>query len=209
MQLQVTEEKHNLVTWEVHSRVVRFLIGIGAAMIASVGLLLFFPNANLLLWLLLVGVITGGMASAGFLMLATPLEEHGKVERTPEIPGDGEVFRTQRFILTGTRVLFQRSLNKVESFSVQQEQFQESGNRTVTLARLWAFLKPPEAWETPAETSAEVPSVAKGADEEQGVPERALCLTGWLDVEPVETLADAVARVTRRSLVEFSEDRLE
>lgn len=206
MQLEITEEQHNLVTWEVHSRVVRILIGIGAAMTAGVALLLFFPNANLLLWLLVIGVIIGGTASAGFLMLATPLNERGRVKRVPEAPGGGQLSRTQRFILTGKRILFERSLNKVESFSVQQQSFQESGGKTVTLARLWAFLKPPEALET-AQDAAAAEDV-EDADDPDAVPERALCLTGWLDVEPVEALADAVVRATRRSLVEFSEDRL-
>jgi len=84
MLLEITEETHNKVRWEISTQLVQALIGIGLAVVVSVMLMLIFPNLNFLVWVILIAVVIGGLGIILLLALLKPIWEKGLVERRPE-----------------------------------------------------------------------------------------------------------------------------
>ena len=172
MLLEITEETHNKVRWEISTQLVQALIGIGLAVVISVMLMLIFPNLNFLVWVILIAVVIGGLGIILLLALLKPIWEKGLVERTPE---GGVVRRKERLLLRGEHVLFEFPLEEVEGFWVEQHDFQQSGGNKIRLARLWILF----------------------TEENEGQP-----LIDWMDVPKVQRVAEAIARATRRPLTE-------
>ena len=172
MILEITEETHNRVCWEVNTRLVPVLIGIGLAVAVSVILMVVFPGLNFLVWVILLGLVIGGVGMIVLLALLKPLKERGRVERTPE---GGVVRRMERMLLRGEHVLFEFPLEDVEGFWVEQHDFEQSGGKRVRLARLWVLF--------PEENEGQL-------------------LTEWMDVPPVQRLAESIVRASRRPFME-------
>ena len=172
MLLEITEETHNKVRWEINTQLVQALIGVGLAVAVSVILMLIFPNLNFLVWVILLAVVLGGLGIILLLVLLKPIWEKGLVERTPE---GGVIRRTERLLLRGEHVLFEFPLEEVRGFWVEQHDFEQSGGNKIRLARLWILF----------------------TEENEGQP-----LVDWMDVPKVQRLARAIARATRRPLTE-------
>ncbi len=172
MLLEIIEETHNRVRWEVDTRLVPVFIGVGLAVVVSVVLMLLFPNLNLLVRVILLTVAIGGLAFILLLALLKPIWERGLVERMPE---GGVVRRSDRMLLRGEQVLFEFPLEEVEGFWVEQHDFEQSGGHKVRLARLWVIF----------------------TEENEGQT-----LTEWMDVPPVQRLAEVLVRASRRPFTE-------
>ena len=177
MRIQVTEETHNRIVWEVDTFLARIEIGLLAGMAVCLALLVILPPPGLLGWLVVAIVFMGAPTTAILLALTTPLWEQGLVERTPE---GGVVRLERRWILQRKPVVWEMSLEGVAGFSVEQQTFAETSARARTLARLWVFL-PPE-----------------GDEQQPRMP-----LTNWLEVNVAQALGQSLAHVARRPLLPF------
>ena len=177
MHIQVTEETHSLIVWEVDTFLARIEIGLLVSMAICLALLIILPTPGLLGWLAIAIVVMGAPTAAILLALTTPLREQGLVERSPE---GGVVRFEQRWILPRKPVVWELSLEDIAGFSVEQQTFAETGARARTLARLWVLL-PPE-------------------DDEQ---QPRMPLTNWLEVNVAQALGQSLAHVSRRLLLPF------
>ena len=177
MRIQVTEETHNRVVWEVNTFLARIEIGLLAGMAVCLALLIILPPPGLWGWLVIAIVFMGAPTAAILLALTTPLREQGLVERSPE---GGVVRFEQRWILPRKPVVWELSLEDIAGFSVEQQTFAETSARARTLARLWVLL-PPE-------------------DDEQ---QPRMPLTNWLEVNVTQALGQSVTHVARCPLLPF------
>ncbi|MCD6345253.1 MAG: hypothetical protein J7M17_06610 [Anaerolineae bacterium] len=180
MRIQVTEETHNRVVWEVDTSLARIEIGLLVSMAVCLALLIILPSPGLLGWLAIAIVVMGAPTAAILLALTTPLREQGLVERTPE---GGVVRLEQRWMFQRKPVVWESSLEDVAGFSVEQQTFAETKSRAQTLARLWVFLPPEDAEQQPR-----------------------MPLTNWLEVNVVQALGKSVTHVARRPLLPFPAD---
>jgi len=168
MQIQVTEETHCSVAWEGRTPLLYIEIGLLVALVISIAFVA--PSAHPWRWWIIIAVLSLCMVLAAFLGNATPLSEHVHVERTPE---GGTVRREQHWVFKGELVAWESPLDAISTFWVEEQAFEETGRRVVTMARLWVRL----------------------ADQEDSMP-----LTDWSQVEVIRSLAESVAQATRLPL---------
>jgi hypothetical protein len=172
MKVEIIEQAHNRVRWEIQTQLVQVLLGIGIAVALSLILLVVFPNLNMLVWIVLIAIAVGGGGMILLLILLKPRIEKGLVERTPE---GGVVRRKEQLLLRGEHVLFEFPLDEIAGFWVEEHDFEQSGGNKVRLARLWILF----------------------TKEGEGQP-----LVDWANVPAVRGLAEAIAKASRRPLTE-------
>ena len=164
MRVLITAESHNQVNWEIQTPVVRIELGLLAGWGLFAALIGISPSP--LKWVLVGGVGFVILGVAALLALTTPVAEFGCLERTPE---GGDVRRSKRWLLSGERVAWMSPLESVTGFRVETRTFEEVGDQTYTLARLWVM---------PAE----------------GAP---ALLTGWSEQQQVTSLGESLAKAGR------------
>ena len=173
MQIQNIEQSHNEVSWEINTKLLPRLLALSAAAVTGVTLLALLPNPNALRWILVALLLLSTLAVAFYLALTTPLSEQVLIQRTPE---GGNLQREQSFLWQKDR-LMAIPLAEVLSFGVERRDFEQTGERLITLARL-------------------VVHCARGEESEVHY------LSDWLTPESVQELAVSSSKATRRPLNE-------
>ncbi len=169
MHIVIIEESHNRVVWEVKTPLLSIEVGALIGLLVFVGVL--FLTMSGLRWGLIGGVTTVVLSVAVYLALRMPISERGMLERRPYGSGDrGETRREQHWLLRGKQVAWVLPLEKVMGFWLETQRFEGLSEYPYTMARLWTV-----------------------AYEEELEP-----VTHWGDVQEVQDLGMALAKVARR-----------
>ncbi|HDQ34796.1 MAG TPA: hypothetical protein ENN14_00595 [Chloroflexi bacterium] len=134
MQLEITEEVHNRVVWQVRTPLVRIELTLLA--IWLIAILLLIASGSAIRWALVIAVTVACAVGALALALRIRSGEVGLLERTPE---GGVVRRERRWLLRRTPLVWEIPMDEVISFAVEPQLFEETSGQTYTLARLWVL----------------------------------------------------------------------
>lgn len=164
MKATIVEEAHNHVIWETRTSILWIVLGVFLGGLFAAAFLVvapFVPRWDLagVMMALIVGV-------AIFLALTTPLAERGELERTLD---GGSLTRVRQWLFFGKRLAWKAELTSVVGFRPEARVFEDTGEQTYTLSRLWVFL-----------TDADP-----------------LPLTDWLDMPFVHGLGESLAKAGR------------
>jgi hypothetical protein len=137
MRIEITEDSHNQVSWEVKTPLLPVEFGL------LTGLLIFaiiiIPTPGDVRWLLVALVGLGVLISGLYLALTTPISERGRLVRKPYGGEDrGEARREQRWLLGGKWVAWVVPLEAVTGFWLEVRKFEALGHHGYYMARLWA-----------------------------------------------------------------------
>lgn len=164
MKATILEEAHNRVVWEMKTSILWIVLGLFLGGLCAAAFLVLAPLAPRwdlagVMMALTVGVVV-------FLGLTTPLAERGELERTLD---GGSLARARQWMFFGQRPAWQTELESVVGFRPETRVFEDTGEQTYTLARLWVFL-----------TDADP-----------------LPITDWLDGAFIRTLGESLAKAGR------------
>ncbi len=164
MKATILEEAHNRVAWEIRTSILWIVLGLFIGGLCAAAFLVLAPLTPR--WDLAGVIMTLIIGVAVFLALTTPLAERGELERTLD---GGSLVRTWHWLFLGRRPAWQAELESVVGFRPETRLFEDTGEQTYTLARLWVFL-----------TNADP-----------------LPITDWLDAPFVQTLGESLAKAGR------------
>lgn len=132
MHLVITEERHDRVSWEVHSPIVWLELGLLAGALLFTPLVLASPHPSR--WTI-ASIMYGILGLIGVIAaVAIPLRDHGYLERRPE---GGKVHRGRVWVLVGERRPLDVPLEAVLGIELEPRLFEDVSVGPYTLARLW------------------------------------------------------------------------
>ena len=133
MKLEITDESHNRVDWEVRWPVVRVEIGLLIGLVVLVVPIVFSPRPGRWFWLAAVGVL--GVALGAIVAATTAVREEGYLERLP----DGGELRVSRVWLgVGERVKVALPFEELSHFFIETQSFERAEDSVYPMARIWA-----------------------------------------------------------------------
>lgn len=131
MSIVITEESHNRVAWQANRPVVSVLIGILAAVLFLVAVVVFSPSP--VRWQVSGAILVAGLAIAVAIVLTMPMVDSGFLERSPD---GGDLRRVQTWFLRGTREVFGLALEDIATFELETRSFEDGPTGSYPLARL-------------------------------------------------------------------------
>jgi hypothetical protein len=165
MHIEIIEQAHNRVAWQVDTPLVRVEVGLLVGVLLASVILVLVPGASSLRALIIALLIIVGLSAAVFMALTTPLWDRGLVEWLPD---GGVVRREQRWLVPIDRDPWEVEMEQVSSFYVEPHLFEETGGRQMALSRLWVVFGedleyPLTTWCEPAEVQALAEAAAQAA----------------------------------------------
>jgi hypothetical protein len=164
MKATILEEAHNHVVWETRTSTLWIVLGLFLGGLCAAAFLVLVPLAPR--WDLAGVLLAVTVGVVVFLALTTPLAERGELERTLD---GGNLVRVRQWLFFGQRLAWQTELESIVGFRPEVRVFEDTGEQTYTLTRLWVFLMDADP----------------------------LPITDWLDGPFVHTLGESLAKAGR------------
>jgi len=133
MKLEITDETHNTVDWQVRWPVVWIELGLLLGLSVLTAFMLISTHPARWIWL---GTVGGLILIIGVGIAATtPVREMGHLERLPD---GGELELTYVWLGLGKRTVIALPFDELVGFAYEAQDFERTERSIYTMARLWA-----------------------------------------------------------------------